>query len=54
MEDVHLTLDLKISEINVILAALQEIPAKIANPLTENIRKQATDQLQPAPEETAE
>jgi hypothetical protein len=42
--------DLSVDEINAILAGLQELPAKIANPLTEKVRKQAEAQL-PAPAE---
>lgn len=41
--DFNLTLSL--NEVNAILAALQELPAKFANPLTEKIRKQAAEQL---------
>ena len=33
-------------EVNVILVALQELPGKICNPLTENLRKQAIEQLE--------
>jgi len=50
MEETTLTLTLTIPEINAILAGLQEMPAKVANPLTEKIRNQATAQLQPSQE----
>jgi len=36
---------LTMQEANVILAALQELPAKIANPLTQKITDQAKPQL---------
>jgi len=46
MNDIRITLsDLTIEEVNVILAALQEIPAKLCNPLSDKLRKQAEDQL---------
>ena len=43
----QLTFVLTLEEANMVLAALQELPAKIANPLSQNIREQATKQLQP-------
>lgn len=45
MNDIELTLVLTVDEINTILAALQEIPAKTANPLTRKIQLQAQPQL---------
>lgn len=47
----ELTLNLSIEETNIILNALQELPAKIANPLTAKIQQQAQQQL-PKPEAT--
>ena len=38
-------LTLTIDEINAILVGLQEVPARICNPLTEKIREQATKQI---------
>lgn len=40
----HIVLDL--SEINAILAVLQELPAKTCNPLSEKIRQQAIPQIE--------
>ena len=40
-----LALDLTLGEINAIIAALQELPAKICNPLTAKITEQAQSQL---------
>jgi len=37
--------NLSIQEINYILAVIQELPAKIANPLSEKIRQEAESQL---------
>lgn len=42
----ELTFTLTIQEANLILAGLQEMPAKVANPLTEKLRQQAKDQIQ--------
>jgi hypothetical protein len=39
------TLELTLEETNVVLAALQELPAKLCNPLTEKIRTQAQTQI---------
>lgn len=41
----ELTFTLSISEANTVLAALQELPAKVANPLTAKIQQQAQQQL---------
>lgn len=48
--------DLTLEEANMILAGLQELPAKIANPLTQKLQQQAQSQLPkeeptPAPQE---
>jgi len=50
-KDTVLQLELTIEEINNLLAGLQELSAKICNPLTNKIQKQASQQL-PQPEET--
>jgi|688.fasta_scaffold2785252_1 hypothetical protein len=39
------TLELNLEETNVVLAALQELPAKLCNPLSEKIRTQAQTQI---------
>ena len=39
------TFVLDLNEANAILAALQELPAKIANTITEKLRAQAQEQL---------
>jgi hypothetical protein len=44
--------DLSIEEINAVLLGLQELPAKICNPLTQKLRQQAESQL-PQPETAA-
>jgi hypothetical protein len=42
-------------EANAILAAIQELPAKIANPLTQKMQKQAKEQVvTDSPEEQTE
>ena len=56
MNDIKFTInDLSVDEINCILAALQELPAKIANPLSQKVKEQAEAQLpkQEAPQEAA-
>lgn len=52
--DPVLSVSLKISEINVVLAGLQELPFKVADPLLKNIIAQAQMQLAPQPAEEAE
>jgi len=50
MNDIKFTLsDLSVDEVNAILAALQELPGKICNPMTQKIRQQAEAQI-PKPE----
>lgn len=49
----ELTFVFSIEEANYILAGLQELPAKISNPMTKKIQDQANAQLQPAPAEAA-
>jgi hypothetical protein len=46
-ENPVLTLEVTLSEINMILAGLQELPAKICNPLTQKITDSAKAQLAP-------
>ena len=45
--------DITMDEANLILAGLQELPAKVANPLTQKIQLQAKSQLpqEPTPQE---
>jgi hypothetical protein len=46
MNDIKFTLtELSVDEINAILAGLQELPAKVANPLSQKVREQAEAQL---------
>ena len=52
-KDTVLKLELTIQEINNILSGLQELSAKICNPLTVKIQKQANQQL-PKPDAPAE
>jgi hypothetical protein len=51
-KDTVLTLELTVEEINNVLAGLQELSAKICNPLSVKIQKQANEQL-PKPEAPA-
>jgi hypothetical protein len=44
-EDPVLSISLKITEINVVLAGLQELPFKVADPLLKNIIAQAQTQI---------
>jgi hypothetical protein len=39
------TLELNLDETNLVLAALQELPAKLCNPLSEKIKSQAQAQI---------
>ena len=50
MEKELLKFEFSVEEANTILMALQEMPAKVANPLTAKIQQQAKPQL-PQPEE---
>jgi hypothetical protein len=46
MNDLKFTLsDLTLNEVNSILGALQELPAKICNPISQKIRQQAEAQI---------
>ena len=44
-KDTVLKLELSVEEINHVLSGLQELSAKICNPLSVKIQKQANDQL---------
>ena len=44
-ENPDLNFTLTMQEANVILAALQELPAKVANPLTQKMTEQAKPQI---------
>lgn len=46
-ENPNITIIVTLQEANQILAGLQELPAKICNPLAEKITKQANEQLNP-------
>lgn len=39
------TIEINLEETNMVLAALQELPAKLCNPLTEKIKSQAQAQI---------
>lgn len=39
------TFQLNLEETNIILAALQEIPAKVCNPISDKIKAQAQEQI---------
>lgn len=45
MNDIILTLNLTVQEVNTIIAGLQELPAKVSNPLTRKIQQQAQPQI---------
>ena len=45
MNEIILTLNLTVQEVNTIIAGLQELPAKLANPITRKIQQQAQPQL---------
>ena len=53
-ENPTLTFELTLAEANAVLAGLQELPAKVANPLSQKITEQAKGQLEAlqAPEVT--
>ena len=51
-KDKIITLEVTVEEANTILAGLQELPAKTANPLTQKILKQAQEQLPKDEEES--
>ena len=49
-ENPTLTFELTLIEANSVLAGLQELPAKVCNPLSQKITQQAQIQLAPAEE----
>ena len=54
-EDLKFTLDdLNINEVNIILAGLQELPAKVCNPLTKKLTEQAEQQIAEFKEQNGE
>jgi hypothetical protein len=50
-KDSKFTLELTVEEANLIIAGLQELPAKLANPITQKIQEQAKNQLNLPPKE---
>lgn len=52
-ENPTLNFELTLAEANSVLAGLQELPAKVCNPLSQKITQQAKAQLQPMREEEA-
>jgi len=44
-EEIKLNFELTMDEANMILAAIQELPAKVANPLTQKLQLQGKAQL---------
>jgi hypothetical protein len=44
-ENPTFNIEITLEEINMVLAALQELPAKLCNPLSEKIRTQAQAQI---------
>ena len=52
-ENPVLNFELTLNEANAILAGLQELPAKICNPISQKITQQAKAQLEPMREDEA-
>jgi hypothetical protein len=46
-QDPTVSLELAVNDVNLVLAALQELPHKIADPLLRKIMEQANNQLAP-------
>ena len=44
-QNLTFTFELNLEETNIILAALQEVPAKVCNPLSDKIKAQAQTQI---------
>jgi len=44
-ENPDLTFTLNLNEANIVLSALQELPAKVANPLSQKFTQQAKEQI---------
>ena len=53
-ENPTLTIELTLNEANAVLAALQELPAKVCNPISQKIIEQSKAQLEVVQEEHAE
>ena len=53
MNNIEFLFKVSYEEANTILAGLQELPAKIANPLTVKLQQQAQEQLPKAEEHTS-
>jgi len=53
MNNFELTFKVSLDEANYILAGLQELPAKICNPLSQKLQLQAKDQLPKQDQEIA-
>ena len=45
----HINLDLTLEEVNIILNALGELPAKVSMPVIQKLQGQAQPQVTPAP-----
>ena len=45
----HITLDLNLEEVNIVLNALGELAAKVSMPVIQKIQEQATPQVTPEP-----
>ena len=45
----HINLDLTLEEVNVVLNALGELPARVSMPVIQKIQEQATPQVTPEP-----
>lgn len=45
MNNIELTFTVTYEEANIIVAGLQELPAKVCNPLTQKLQEQAKPQL---------
>jgi len=45
MKDIQFTFHVTYEEANIILAGLQELPAKVCNPLTQKLQQQAHEQM---------
>ena len=46
----HINLDLTLEEVNIILNALGELPAKVSMPVIQKVQEQAQPQVAPAEE----
>ena len=50
-EDVKVTLNLSVNDVNVVLTALRELPHRVVDSLIDNLVTQAQSQLQPKQED---